>query len=134
MSTSLLIRVLLGRKDAGQAHRGGTVTTATDTLTGREYLRVSFDHSGYERSNDDQHEDNASAAEQFGITLGKPYRDVGSASRFNHKERDDFVRLMRDLREDTFGADLLVLWENSRGSRKPREWLDLIDACQAQGV
>ncbi|MCX3064182.1 recombinase family protein [Streptomyces beihaiensis] len=108
--------------------------TTTDTLLGREYLRVSFDRSGYERSNEDQHADNADAAEEFNITLGQAYRDVGSASRFAAKKRDDFQRLMRDLHEGTFGAQVLQMWENSRGSRKPREWLDLIDACQAQGI
>lgn len=105
-----------------------------NTRTGREYLRVSADKSGYERSNDDQHDENVDAAAEHGITLGKPYRDVGSASRFATKIRDDFELLMADLKADTFGADVLVLWENSRGSRKPREWLDLIDACQARKV
>lgn len=111
-----------------------TTEMLTATLTGREYLRVSFDHSGFERSNDDQHADNADMADELGVTLGSPYKDVGSASRFNLKDRDDFVRLMDDLHADTFGANLLVMWENSRGSRKPREWLDLIDACQERGV
>ncbi|MFI1044995.1 recombinase family protein [Streptomyces griseoruber] len=110
------------------------MATATATLTGREYLRVSFDHSGEERSNDDQHSDNADAAEELGIMLGHSYRDVGSASRFAVKERDDFLRLMADLREGSFGADVLQMWEGSRGSRKPREWLDLIEVCQEQGV
>lgn len=108
--------------------------TATETLTGREYLRVSADKSDHERSNEDQHEDNADTAADFNITLGKPYRDVGSASRFAIKERDDFARLMRDLETGEFGADVLQMWEGSRGSRKPREWLDLIDACRAKGV
>ncbi|MEU7579159.1 recombinase family protein [Streptomyces sp. NPDC041068] len=108
--------------------------TDTATFTGREYLRVSFDRSDFERSNEDQHEDNTDVAGEFGIALGTAYRDVGSASRFNPKERDDFVRLMADLRDGTFSADVLQMWENSRGSRKPREWLDLIDACQAAGV
>lgn len=107
---------------------------SSGTMTGREYLRVSADKSGYERSNDDQHEENVEAAADHGITLGKPYRDVGSASRFATKIRDGFEQLMSDLRADAFTADVLVLWENSRGSRKPREWLDLIDACQARRV
>lgn len=110
------------------------MATATATLTGREYLRVSFDHSGFERSNDDQHADNTDVAEDFGIVLGDAYKDVGSASRFAAKERDDFVRLMGDLRRGSFGADILMMWEGSRGSRKPREWLDLIDVCQERGV
>ncbi|MFF4306993.1 recombinase family protein [Streptomyces sp. NPDC001601] len=110
------------------------MATATETLTGREYLRVSFDHSGFERSNDDQHADNTDVAGDLGITLGEPYRDVGSASRFAQKKRDDFTRLMADLKSGAFGADVLQMWENSRGSRKPREWLDLIDACKEHDV
>lgn len=110
------------------------MATATATQTGREYLRVSFDHSENERSNEDQHADNVDIAEELGITLGQPYRDVGSASRFAARERDDFLRLMADLRAGDFGADVLQMWEGSRGSRKPREWLDLIEVCQEQGV
>ncbi len=113
---------------------GEDMATATATQTGREYLRVSFDHSESERSNEDQHADNEDMARELGITLGEPYRDVGSASRFQTRERDDFVRLMSDLRAGDFGADVLQMWEGSRGSRKPREWLDLIDTCQEQGV
>lgn len=108
--------------------------TETATRTGREYLRVSQDESGYERSNDDQHDENTDVVADFGITLGEPYRDVGSASRLATKERLGFTRLMRDLKEDTFGADVLILWENSRGSRQPREWLDLIDVCKLRDV
>ena len=108
--------------------------TESDTITGREYLRVSFDRSGFERSNEDQHDDNADVAGELGIQLGEPYRDVGSASRFALKERDDFTRLMRDLASGDFGAQILQMWENSRGSRKPREWLDLIEVCQARSV
>ncbi|WP_432020416.1 recombinase family protein [Streptomyces sp. 1222.5] len=110
------------------------MTTASTERTGREYLRVSFDRSGFERSNDDQHADNEDTAREMGISLGEPYRDVGSASRFALKERDDFARLMADLRNGDFGADVLQMWEGSRGSRKPREWLDLIDVCQERGV
>lgn len=110
------------------------MATATETLTGREYLRVSVDRSDHERSNEDQHLDNIDMAEELGISLGEPYRDVGSASRFAQADRDDFLRLMADLREGRFGADVLQMWENSRGSRRPREWLDLIDVCRAHGV
>ncbi|MET8080961.1 recombinase family protein [Streptomyces sp. NPDC005303] len=103
-------------------------------LTGREYLRVSFDRSGEERSNDDQQSDNTDLAEELGVTLGDYYSDVGSSSARARTKRGDFTRLMADLTGGTFGADLLVMWEASRGSRQPREWLDLIDACRAQSV
>ncbi len=41
---------------------------------------------------------------------------------------------MADLESDTFGADVLVLWESSRGSRKVGEWVTLIDWCEMRGV
>jgi DNA invertase Pin-like site-specific DNA recombinase len=101
----------------------------------REYLRVSFDRSGRQKSNDEQHADNAAAAPALGIDrFGKPYRDTGSASRHARRERDDFARLLDDLSAGRFGADVLVLWESSRGSRKVGEWVDLIERCEKAGV
>ena len=43
----------------------------------REYLRVSLDKSGRERSQDEQHQDNQRVADEHGWTLGDPYRDTG---------------------------------------------------------
>ncbi|MEU8866922.1 recombinase family protein [Streptomyces umbrinus] len=83
--------------------------TAIRTLTAREYLRVSVDKSGTERSPEEQHAEHAETAAELGIALGRPYKDIGSASRYAKKARDDFQRLMSDLRNDTFGADLLWL-------------------------
>lgn len=102
--------------------------------TAREYLRVSFDTSGRERSNDEQHNDNVIAAETLGVTLGDPYRDVGSASRKSSKCRDGFEALLEDLTAGRFGADMLVLWESSRGSRRVGEWVTLIDLCELKKV
>jgi site-specific DNA recombinase len=103
---------------------------------GREYLRVSYDRSGRERSQDEQHEENQHGAAGIGVQLGEPYRDAGSssASRYARKSRDDFARLLSDLGQGRFGAEVLVLWESSRGSRKVGEWVQLIDLCEQQGV
>ncbi|MGW4545508.1 recombinase family protein [Streptomyces violaceorubidus] len=118
-----------------------TIAAAVATLTGRSYLRVSADKSGYDRSNEDQYDDNADVAAEHGITLldtyETAYKDSASGSRLGtavKDRREDFPRLMADLRGGTFGADVLVLWENSRGSRQPREWMDLIDACKPLGI
>ncbi len=105
-----------------------------DTITAREYLRVSFDTSGRERSNEEQHDDNARAAAELGWALGNPYRDTGSASRHTTKVRDGFDKLLADLHADRFDADLLLLWESSRGSRRVGEWVDLIELCERRGV
>jgi DNA invertase Pin-like site-specific DNA recombinase len=117
----------LKRRDSGLS--GATTTTA------REYLRVSFDRSGEEKSNAEQHRENLAAASAFGIDrFGKPYDDVGSASRHARRPRDDFSVLLDDLRDGRFEADVLVLWESSRGSRKVGEWVDLIELCESAQV
>jgi site-specific DNA recombinase len=109
--------------------------TTTTTTTVREYLRVSLDKSGRERSLEEQHDDNARAAGEHGWQLGEPYRDVGSASRFaNGNGRAGFDRLTADLEAGRFGAGVLVLWEASRGSRRLSEWARFLELCEAAGV
>jgi DNA invertase Pin-like site-specific DNA recombinase len=101
----------------------------------REYLRVSVDRSGREKSQREQHDDNRTAAVALGIDrFGPAYKDTGSASRHARKQRDDFTRLLEDLDAGRFDADVLLLWESSRGSRKVSEWCQLIEACEKAGV
>ncbi|MGZ4603133.1 MAG: recombinase family protein, partial [Kineosporiaceae bacterium] len=103
--------------------------------SGREYLRVSQDSSGRQRSVEEQHADHERAAADRGVTLGDPYReDVMSASRYSRKTRDVFARLLADLGAGRFAADELWLWEPSRGSRKVSEWAALVELCEAAGV
>lgn len=109
--------------------------TTTKTHTAREYLRVSKDDSGRARSTDEQHDDNAYAASENGWQLGEPYRDNDrSASRYATKAREGYDRLVADLEADRFGADVLLLWEGSRGSRKVSEWVILLELLEARGV
>lgn len=96
------------------------------TVVAREYLRVSKDSSGVSRSTDQQHEDNVRAAEENGWNLAAPYADLGSASRYAVKKRGGFAELIQDLAEDAFSADILLLWEPSRGSRDVGEWVGLL--------
>jgi DNA invertase Pin-like site-specific DNA recombinase len=111
------------------------VTKRANLTTGREYLRVSFDKTGREKSNDEQHSDNLGGAAGLGIdSFGQPYRDTGSASKHARRKRDDFGHLLDDLARGRFGADVLVLWESSRGSRKVGEWVTLIESCEKAGV
>ncbi len=90
----------------------------------RDYLRVSLDRSGRARSLEEQHADHQRAAEEYGWVLdGDSYRDTSvSASRYSRKVRDDFNRLITDLEHDRFGAQVLMIWESSRGSRRVGEW------------
>lgn len=99
--------------------------------TAREYLRVSKDKSGRKRSNQEQQHDNRAA---WDFDFGDPYSDATSASRYARKARDDWPRLIADLETDTFGAEILTLWEGSRGSRKVGEWVTLLDLCEEHQV
>jgi site-specific DNA recombinase len=107
---------------------------AVRTLTGREYLRVSF-QDGTSQSTGEQHDANMTGAAREGIALGVPYVDDGvSASDYGTKVREGFGQLMEDLRTGAFGADVLVLWESSRGSRSVGEWVALIELLKVRGV
>lgn len=110
------------------------VAPADKTDTAREYLRVSHDASGRERSIVEQQDENRAAWPGLHFT-GAPYSDVSiSASRYSRRARGGWARLLEDLDAGRFGADVLVLWESSRGSRRVGEWVDLIDRCEAHNV
>lgn len=103
----------------------------------REYLRVSRDRRRTERSPDQQHADNLRAIIRRGWLPHPepPYRDTDrSASRYAQHDREDFKRLIADLESDRFDAEVLALWESSRGSRRVGEWVDLIDLCRKRSV
>lgn len=111
----------------------------TRGLIAREYRRLSDRKGG--RSVEDQGHDNRLAADEQEWTLGEAYIDDGrSASRYARRRRDDFDRLVADLRsgptgrESAFGADILMLWESSRGSRQVGEWVSFIELCEEKGV
>jgi site-specific DNA recombinase len=105
------------------------------TTTAREYLRVSDDKSGTARSTTEQHVENQEAADERDWQLGQPYIDNDrSASRFARAAREDFDALVGDLEADRFGAEILILWEGSRGSREIEEWVRLVKLCERRGV
>ena len=108
-----------------------------ESLSVREYLRVSKDRNLTGKSPDQQHAENVQSVERQGWILHSdpPYRDTDrSASRFATKAREDFKRLIDDLERDAFGADVLAIWESSRGSRRVGEWVDLVDLCKERNV
>ncbi|GII97327.1 recombinase family protein [Sinosporangium siamense] len=104
--------------------------------TGREYLRVSKDRSGRMKSPAQQHDENKKSCDRHGITLGEPYTEskAVSASRYSDETRDGFERLITDLRDGRFGADVLVMWESSRGSRRVGEWVTMLDLLEDRGT
>ncbi|WP_167459169.1 MULTISPECIES: recombinase family protein [Streptomyces] len=106
------------------------------TATAREYLRVSKGKGRTARSIDRQHTENLTAEQEHGPwSWGEPYRDTGSASKYATRARDDFERLMADLRSGAFGdpGDVLVLWEISRLARETGKGVALIDAVETGG-
>ena len=102
----------------------------------REYLRVSLDKTGRNESPARQHDENAAAVTGLGLILGDPYAEphAVSASRWSEKSRAEFERLVADLDGGSFGADVLVIWESSRGGRSVTDWDRLINACERARV
>lgn len=108
-------------------------------LIAREYRRLSDRKGG--TSLEDQGTDNEVAADENEWKLGEPYVDDGkSASRYARGRRNDFDQMVDDLesgptgRTSRFGADILMLWESSRGSRRVGEWVSFIELCEDKGV
>ena len=107
-----------------------------EKMQAREYLRVSKDRTKQGKSPAQQHEENARAVAEQGWELHPaPYQDVDKgASRYSRVTRDGYAQLVDDLEHGRFGAEVLVLWESSRGSRRVSEWARLIDLCEDAGV
>lgn len=107
-----------------------------EAIVAREYLRVSKDRQGRGKSPDQQHAENERAVADRGWALHpSPYRDDDrSASRYARRDRESFRQLIDDLEDGSFAADLLVIWESSRGSRRTGEWVNLIELCEERGV
>ncbi|MGH3995860.1 MAG: hypothetical protein ACRDTJ_00165 [Pseudonocardiaceae bacterium] len=77
-------------------------------IRARDYLRVSLDRSGRARSLEEQYADHQQVASEHGWTLGESYRDESvSASRYSRKTRDGFDRLIVDLENNQFNAQVL---------------------------
>jgi DNA invertase Pin-like site-specific DNA recombinase len=108
---------------------------AAELDAAREYLRVSKDRSGRERSNEDQQGENREEwAGRLRFADLPPYRDAISASRYAGKPRDDWPKLVADIAADRFGARVLVLWESSRGSRRNSEWAAFLELCRDHDI
>jgi site-specific DNA recombinase len=106
-----------------------------EQVVARDYLRVSSDPFGRSSSTSEQHGDHETDSANLGWQLGGSYSDKGiSASRYARKVRGDFKQLCDDLEEDRFDAQVLMLWESSRGSRRVGEWVNLVDLCELRGV
>lgn len=118
---------------------GDTVRHMSDLpqLFGREYRRVSKDRFGRQKSTGQQGDENADIRPMFDVTdCGLPpyVDDDRSASRHARQIREDFEQLIDDLKADTFGANVLQLYESSRGSRQVEEWLLLLKLLEQRRI
>ncbi|PRX46752.1 DNA invertase Pin-like site-specific DNA recombinase [Prauserella shujinwangii] len=105
---------------------------ASKTLVARDYWRNS---SGQTVSLERQQSDNGRMIVDNGwLRHPEPYSDLVSASKFSRKRRGGYKQLVTDLKSGAFEADLLVVHEASRGSRRLSEWCLLIELCEAAGV
>jgi DNA invertase Pin-like site-specific DNA recombinase len=102
----------------------------------RDYLRVSADRRGKLESPEEQGLVNRQHAEREGWDYGESYAEAtaASASEYARKSREVFGRLVDDIERGRFGAEILMLWEASRGSRQMAEWVRLIDGCKRGGI
>jgi site-specific DNA recombinase len=61
------------------------------------------------------------------------YADPGrSASRFATRARENWQHVLAAVTAREF--DVLVLWETSRASRDPEEWIPLLAECRRAGI
>jgi DNA invertase Pin-like site-specific DNA recombinase len=104
--------------------------TATPTLT-RAYL-YGRQSQASDRSINEQLESGRERASTEGWQVAAEFLDRVSASRHSTKQRDDWPKLVAGVEADH--ADVVWLWESSRGDRKAWEWLRFLETCRDRGV
>ncbi|HEX6403554.1 MAG TPA: recombinase family protein, partial [Pseudonocardiaceae bacterium] len=109
------------------------------TRTAATYERVSrvaddvADRRERERSVEQQRVANEQACSRYGWTITERYADPGrSASRFATRVRENWRLVLEAVKGRRF--DVLVVWETSRASRDPEEWIPLLAECRRHGV
>ncbi|MGH3777640.1 MAG: recombinase family protein [Pseudonocardiaceae bacterium] len=91
------------------------------------------DKADRERSVDQQLAANEKACAQRGWTVTERYADPGrSASRFATRARENWQHVLDAVKARAF--DVLVIWETSRASRDPEEWIPLLAECRRAGI
>src|SRR3954454_23408465 len=97
------------------------------------YTRISRDEEGLGHGVDRQREDCERLVAQRGWDLGEVFveNDV-SASTASRKPRPVYERMMAEVRAGRF--QVVVAYSTSRLTRRPREWMDLIDLANKGAV
>lgn len=97
------------------------------------YARVSADDQRERRSVGEQEKEQREVCAHEEWSVVRVFADNDrSASRFAKKQREQYAALLRFLANGN--ADVLVLWESSRGSRELVEWAELLRLCRSLGV
>jgi DNA invertase Pin-like site-specific DNA recombinase len=87
---------------------------------------------GLDKSIDEQIVEGRQAAEDNGWPIVAEYSDGVSASRFGHRVRKDWRRLLDDLDEGEL--EVIITWEPSRADRDLETWVGFVAKCRTKGV
>jgi DNA invertase Pin-like site-specific DNA recombinase len=101
------------------------------SLSAAIYCRISSDPTGKEAGVTRQEKDCRALVEANGWSVFDVYTD-NDQSAYSGKARDNYVRLMSDVRAGH--VDAIVAWHPDRLTRVPRELEDLIDLVEARSV
>jgi DNA invertase Pin-like site-specific DNA recombinase len=97
------------------------------------YTRVSLDKKRKMRSVTEQETDAREVCDEEDWHLVRVFCDNSlSASRFARKARDEYEELLAFLHAGE--ADVLILWEPSRGDREIERWIQLLKLCRKNSI
>lgn len=110
-----------------------TSSTPSRTDTAVIYARISNDAEGRELGVERQEQDCRALAERLGLAVVAVYveNDTGASTR-SRKPRPKYDAMMQQVRAG--GVGTVLAYSNSRLSRRPAEWEDVITFAEASGV
>jgi len=94
------------------------------------YTRISNDPEGRELGVQRQEDDCRALADRLGMTVVRVFTDNDvSASTISKKSRPQYAAMLAAL--DAGEADVIIAYSNSRLTRRPAEWIGLIERANA---
>lgn len=97
------------------------------------YHRISSDPEGLELGVSRQDEDTAKLADRLGAEIVDTFTDNDvSASTLSNKARPEYARMLDAARAG--GCDAILAYSNSRLTRRPAEWADLLELYRTHKV
>jgi site-specific DNA recombinase len=98
------------------------------------YCRISDDTEGLALGVARQEKDGKALADEIGATVHAVYtdNDIGASTRSKSKARPDYDRLLADARSGVI--DCIIYYSNSRLTRRPLEYEDIIQLVEKTGV